>query len=249
MDTSWARAGQASVCPNCGIGAQFSPVTGQTGFQLPGPGKMGTYARYGLATPRKGAHAGEYTYVETLACALCGDVVVHLYRVKNNEVVSATRVHPSLDAPPDLPREVPQDLRDAYTEAWRLRGVNERASAVLARRCLQLALRKEGFVAKSRNLADEIKLAEASVSPGLVDQLHIVKHVGNFAAHPIDAAGGQDFVELLEVTPGELEALFAAIDDFLDERFVRPTKRKRALEEINEKLVKAQLKPITPPSK
>jgi hypothetical protein len=58
--------------------------------------------------------------------------------------------------------------------------------------------------------------------------------------------GGVDFEKLIDVQPGELVALFSAIREAFDEFFVRPARKQRDLDALNEKLKAAGKKPIVP---
>ncbi len=115
----------------------------------------------------------------------------------------------------------------------------------MARRCLQLTLRKQGFI--KRTLDAEIQEAETKVGNDLATQLHYVRVVGNIGAHPMDAEGGTNFDQLLDVQPGGLVALFAAIDEAFEEFYVKPARKKRTLDALNEKLKAANKPPIKTP--
>lgn len=121
-----------------------------------------------------------------------------------------------------LPAEVPKDIARDYQEAVAVALSSTRASAALARRGLQTALRERGFKAPSKKLNDEIDLAlkDPRTSSTLGEKLRFVQHVGNDAAHPnLDYLG--DFIE---VTPEDLEVIIAALDEFFDTYYVKPAK-------------------------
>lgn len=65
--------------------------------------------------------------------------------------------------------------------------------------------------------------------------------VGNYAVHETSPQSG----DLLEVEPGEVEALMAALDDFFDHFYVRPARHHAMLNASNAKLTAANNPPIS----
>ena len=146
-------------------------------------------------------------------------------------------LYPTQSRAAELPEDIPCDLRHAYAEAWSLTQVSEAAAALMARRCLQLTLRKQGFV--RRTLDAEIDEAAKVVGSDLAAQLHYVRKLGNISAHPIDAEGGVDFDSLLRVDKGEVDLIFQAIRDAFDEFFVKPARNRRAQDALDDRLSRA----------
>ena len=96
---------------------------------------------------------------------------------------------------------------------------------------------------------NEIEKAKDRVSDRLRTKLHFVRQVGLIGAHPLPEKGvdgTRDYTALLDVEPGEVEALFAALDEFFDEFYVRPRRDQRQLDALNEKLKAAGKAPIAP---
>jgi hypothetical protein len=77
---------------------------------------------------------------------------------------------------------VPDYLRNAYEEACRVAPVSANAAAALARRALQLVLRE--IVPSGRNLDVEIETARPQLPSFIVDALHALRKIGNYALHP-----------------------------------------------------------------
>ena len=130
-----------------------------------------------------------------------------------------------------IPPEVPEDIARDWHEAVTVSGKSERAAAALARRALQVALRKSGF--KARKLYEEIDLATASpeTPSSLREKLHIAREIGNDAAHPNVEEDGS----LIEVTDTDLEFLFSTLLEVFDVYFVRPAKHRALMEARKEK--------------
>ena len=175
-------------------------------------------------------------------CPACSRIVIDIvsWQGQHEFVGAVERVHPVLPMPVPPPVEVPPEIGAEYIEAARLRTISPRASAALARRCLQLALHDHGF--RARSLEQEIEKAEQAgkCSTVLAEKLHMVRMVGNYAAHgtPDDSGG------FLTVEPGELEALFGALDEFFDVFYVKPARHEAHKEALNRKLVAAGKPPI-----
>lgn len=151
------------------------------------------------------------------------------------------RLYPAKEDPAAPPPEVPAEVREDYDGARRIAKVNADASAALARRCLHACLSLAGF--KGKQLSDLIDDAQKDprTTSDLLESFHIVRNVGNYAVHPIRDREG----ELLKVEPGELEALFLALDDTIDLLFVRAKRRALLIEKLDEKLKSAGKPTIT----
>jgi hypothetical protein len=92
------------------------------------------------------------------------------------------------------PPEVPTPLREYFQQAAMVLPISPMASAAMSRRCLQMLLRDYAGAAQ-HNLSAQIDavLAEGKLPTATADQLHGVREVGNFAAHPMkDTNTGED---------------------------------------------------------
>ena len=135
-------------------------------------------------------------------------------------------IHPKggLSRKPAAP-EVPKELAEDYNEACLVLADSAKASAALSRRCLQTLLREHAKV-KPQNLNKEIDevLASKTLPPHLANDVHAIRAVGNFAAHPTkDAATG----EIVDVEPGEAEWLLDLLVGLFDFYFVEPAEAKK----------------------
>jgi hypothetical protein len=118
--------------------------------------------------------------------------------------------------------------------------VSPKAAAALARRLLQDLLRGPGGVAHS-NLATEIAAARTTLPASIATCLDVLRHVGNFAAHPIkDTATGT----IIDVEVGEAEFTLDVILQLFEHYFVTPAIAAKAKDAINQMLVKAGKQPI-----
>ncbi len=151
-----------------------------------------------------------------------------------------TRAYPIASARPIPASAVPPSVRDLYLEARSVDLISSRAAAALLRACLQASLRECGF--RGQRLVDEIKLAEGDQrsTPSLSEKLHMIREVGNYAAHPTQTDTG----EVLKVEAGEVEALFGGLNEFFEVFYVKPATHAKQLREINQKLTAVGKKPI-----
>lgn len=230
---TFVHAQAQGPCPHCGVTIRIK--VDENNFTLPithSQDEDGT--SHGLDV-----HAG--------TCPSCEEVVIDLVHWQKDFfdnpalVKKWTRAypqHPKLRVAPPL--IVPEHIRAEYEEAAAVEHISQRAAAALLRRCLQSTLRDNHF--KKGALEAEIDAAanDGAISPKLRTKLHIVRHVGNYSAHPIVSKAG----ELLAVEPGEVDALFGALDEAFDAFYVNPHRDRELLTAINKKLVAAGKPPI-----
>lgn len=220
-------------CPHCGVVMRVK--TNEDEWRIPI-----TISHY-----EDGSKMGRSVYVGT--CPSCEKPILDLtdweqeaydepQRVKRWERAYPQR--PKTRPPP--PELVPSRIRQEYEEAAAVEHLSQRAAAALLRRCLQSTLRDQGF--KDHNLAKEIDASakDGAISGRLRAKLHIVRQVGNYSAHPVLDGNGDH----LTVEPGEVAALFGALDDAFDVFYVQPSRDQELLSDINKKLAAAGKPPI-----
>jgi hypothetical protein len=125
-----------------------------------------------------------------------------------------TLVHPKAISRTPLSSEVPKEFAADYREACLVLPDSEKASAALSRRCLQHLLHDKIGI-KEHTLADEIqKLLDSKHLPShRADELDAIRHVGNFAAHPLKSTNSG---EIVEVEPHEAEWLLNLLEGLFD---------------------------------
>src|SRR5690606_24945700 len=77
-----------------------------------------------------------------------------------------------------MPDYVPKPIVEDYQEACRIRYLSPKASATLARRCLQGMIRDFHKISKA-TLKQEIDALETIVTKDVWDAIHAVRSVGN----------------------------------------------------------------------
>jgi Domain of unknown function (DUF4145) len=168
-------------------------------------------------------------------CPECHESIFFLKRrTVQDRVISdqSFMVYPRSSTRPIAP-EVPDPYRQDFLEACAVLADSAKASAALSRRCLQ-AILKDKLGAKKKDLNDQIDevIALGSV-PHIAEDLHAVRNIGNFAAHPMKSTSTGTIVD---VEPGEAEWNLEVVEQLFDFCFVQPAIRAKRKAMLNEKL-------------
>jgi hypothetical protein len=135
-----------------------------------------------------------------------------------------------------VPIEVLEPYRQDFKEACLVLGDSPKASAALSRRCLQSVLRDKGG-AKKKDLADQIdEVIAAGVPSHIGEDLHAVRNIGNFAAHPIKSTNTG---EIVDVEPHEAAWNLDVLEALFDFYFVQPALAAKRKADLNMKLKEA----------
>jgi hypothetical protein len=145
-----------------------------------------------------------------------------------------------------VPREVvdeaPQIAAD-FREAASVLGKSKKASAALSRRCLQSVLTTKGG-AKKRDLADQIDEVMPKLPSELALNVDAIRHVGNFAAHPMKSSATGTVAEVEE---GEAEWLLDVLEELFDHFYVAPAAAASKRDALNRKLAELGKPPLKAP--
>ncbi len=125
-----------------------------------------------------------------------------------------------------LPDYIPQQIQQDYYEACRIRDLSPKASATLARRCLQGMIRDFWGIKKAR-LKDEIDDLEEKVDSDIWASIDAVRSVGNIGAHM-----EKDIDVIVAVEPGEAQLLIGLIEQLVDDWYVALESRRKRTEEL-----------------
>lgn len=174
----------------------------------------------------------------------CNDLTLSaqlVARIKNMHGVDASgsvlegwALRPQSSARPQ-PDYIPEAIREDYKEACLIRDLSPKASATLARRCLQGMIRDFCKISKGR-LIDEInelqnRVAANSAPSGVteesVEAIDHVRKIGNIGAH-MEA----DVNAIIEIDPNEAQALIDLIEMLFKEWYVARRTRQERLARI-----------------
>jgi Domain of unknown function (DUF4145) len=159
---------------------------------------------------------------------------IHDDAYESRRTVKSWTLLPSSSAKPQ-PDYIPAALRCDYEEACAIRDLSPKASATIIRRCIQGIIRDFCGITKSR-LIDEIKElrrrvdvgeAPAGVQIDTVDAIDHVRQIGNIGAHM-----ETDINVIVDVDPGEAQALIDLTELLFEEWYVSRKIRKQRLEKL-----------------
>jgi hypothetical protein len=148
-----------------------------------------------------------------------------VYNVTGIEPLGAWRLVPA-SAAKAFPDYIPEQIREDYTQASLIRELSPKASATLARRCLQGMIRDFYGVRKDR-LKDEIEAMQDRVDPLTWGAIDAVRSVGNIGAHM-----EKDINVIIDVEPGEAALLIGLIERLIEDWYIARHEREKHLKEI-----------------
>jgi len=133
--------------------------------------------------------------------------------------------------PPEVPEEIAQD----YNEACDVIDISPTAAAALARRGLELVLKKNGAEGKTlANMIDDI-IDHQKAPPPVTQDLHDLRQIGNtFAAHANRSVTG----EVLRTSPEEAEWTLNTLRTVLKHYYVDEAESKARKTALKAKLAK-----------
>ncbi len=127
-----------------------------------------------------------------------------------------------------LPDYIPQAIKSDYYEACRIRDLSPKASATLARRCLQGMIRDFWGISK-QTLKEEIEELKSKVEPDIWDSIDAVRSVGNIGAHM-----EKEINLIINVEPGEAQLLIGLIEQLIDDWYVARDNRRKRTEQLKQ---------------
>jgi len=220
------QAKQTDVCPHCRTGVRFEEASVTYGNMVT------PLETFWIRTPSK-----HWFKTDICACPVCGQPILAIPYV--GQEGAGQRGGPGVVYPAGATRPLPPEVHAAassvaadFAEAVAVLPVSRKASAALSRRCLQLILTGAGN-AKKRDLADQIDEVLPSLPPLLAQNVDAIRHVGNFAAHPMKSTSTGTIVE---VEDGEAEWLLDVLEELMDFYYVAPARAKAKRDALNQKL-------------
>jgi len=229
------KAGETGVCPHCRTGVRF-----ESG-KLASTGK--TESQIVVHVP-----SGAWLNMQVAGCPVCGNPILsvaYLGSPTGGQRGGPGVVYPtgaSRPLPPEVVAAVPGLALD-FSEAVAVLPESPKASAALSRRCLQFILTNAARV-KKRDLADQIDEILSVLPQQLAENVDAIRHIGNFAAHPIKSTNTG---EIVEVEDGEAEWLLDVIEELCEFYYVAPARAAAKRAALNQKLGELGKPPIKQP--
>lgn len=179
------------------------------------------------------ASGEDYWRYRSAVCPECKSTSIQVSRANSNNTALTEwyQIHPAGSNRGPVPQEVPSDIAVDYKEACNVLPISAKASAALARRCLQNILHTHGY--KGKNLSIEIDLLLNETDPkkaiphNLRETIDAIRHFGNFSAHPTN---DQVLSQVIAVEPHEAEWCLEIIESMFEHFYVAPaaTRAKKA---------------------
>jgi hypothetical protein len=132
-----------------------------------------------------------------------------------------------------FPDYVPTQIKNDYEEACSIVELSPKASATLARRCIQGMIRDFWKIRKPDEykgqwrLIEEIKAIKDMVDVDVWDAISVIRSVGNIGAH-MEA----DVNLIIDIEQSEAEKLIGLIEMLVEEWYVNSYKRKNRLVDV-----------------
>lgn len=137
-----------------------------------------------------------------------------------------------------LPDYIPKPIQEDYYEACHIRDLSPKASATLARRCLQGMIR-DFWGIKDSTLKKEIDALEEKVDADVWESIDAVRSVGNIGAHM-----EKDINIIIDVEIDEAQLLIGLIEQLVDEWYVAREDRKKRAQKLKDLAISKKTPPV-----
>ncbi len=128
-----------------------------------------------------------------------------------------------------FPEYIPHDLIEDYEEACKIEKLSPKASATLARRCLE-GLLINFYKLEKGTLNDKIKqLPSTKMDPSLIKAIDGIREIGNIGAH-----FKKDINLIVEVEPDEARILIELIEILFEETYIADHNKNIKLSKMNQ---------------
>lgn len=154
-----------------------------------------------------------------------------------NDSIQSWRLVPPSNAKV-YPAFIPLAILQDYREACLIKELSPKASATLARRCLQ-GIMRDYYGAKPGRLVDEIESIRSAVEPLIWDAIDGTRRIGNIGAHM-----EKDINLIVDVDPNEAELLIYLLETLFKECYIARHERQERLTKIA--AIAQAKKPVTP---
>lgn len=124
------------------------------------------------------------------------------------------------------PDYIPLPIRQDYEEAYAIISLSPKASATLARRCLQ-GMIHDFWGIKLKNLNQEISALKDKIPADLWSSIDALRELGNIGAHM-----EKDTDVIVDIDPNEAESLIKLIELLMKEWYINREERKKLFGEI-----------------
>lgn len=169
----------------------------------------------------------EYTLDVSLYNCVWNKTIQKYERVK---LIKSTRLVPPSNAKVYSPAVIPQAIINDYQEACLILQLSPKASATLARRCLQGMIRNFWEVklkSPKNTLYNEIEAIKDRVAVEDWQAIDGVRRIGNIGAHM-----QEDVNLIIDVDPREAEALIRLIEMLLADWYIERDRKRKLRDDV-----------------
>ena len=205
-------------CPYCGISLSISQ--NRTSIYVDHKGNCLTSKQMPFA------HIQPEYKIEHYLCPDCNNTMVIFCGIEEPLMGVNKTIVPASTAR-NFPDYIQKQIRNDYTEAYDIQHLSPKASATLARRCLQGMIR-DFFQVKPGNLNDEINQIQDKTDPSVWKVIHSVRQIGNIGAHM-----EQDINKIVDIDPDEASKLIKLIEFLLEKWYINRHDVETLFNEIN----------------
>lgn len=158
---------------------------------------------------------------------LCVDKITFL----SNGSITVSNVNVNSQVMPrsnckQLPEYIPQAIRNDYEESYAILQLSPKASATLARRCLQGMIRDYWGITKNR-LCDEIDALKDKIPTGQWNTIDALRKIGNIGAHM-----EKDVNMIIDIDSDEAEKLLKFIDLLINQWYIDRHQQEELMSDI-----------------
>lgn len=173
-------------------------------------------------------------------CPSCQNAIVQLKKLKSIpqggiEILESYTIWPITSERSSAPKAVPDNIATDFNEACLVLRYSPKASAALARRCLQTVLSDKGNT-KSKELSKQIDEVLPNIPSYLANDLDAIRNIGNFGAHEQKSKFSG---LILDVEEGEAEWNLDILEELFNFYYVGPLEAEEKRNALNKKLAEA----------
>ena len=165
--------------------------------------------------------------VELSKCPNCKKVAVNVKSFYKSTGFKFSFSYPPANAM-SVPDYVPDAIREDYLEALEIVDTSPKASATLARRCLQ-GMIHDFWGIKEKNLNAEISALKPKIPASQWIAIDALRKIGNIGAHM-----EKDINLIIDVDPGEARTLLKLIELLIDKWYIARHDEELLLSEITD---------------
>jgi hypothetical protein len=190
--------------------------------------QIGGFLRNNGALLEHGHPLRKWVY-RSAQCPKCNEITLEIARLNQNDILLEDwrQIYPIGANRGPVSQDVPANIAQDYIEACNVLPISAKASAALARRCLQNMLHAHGY--NARDLAREVDLlltepdTKKALPYSLRETVDGIRNFGNFSAHPID---DKTTLQVIDVDPHEAEWCLETIEELFEHFYVGPAAAK-----------------------